>query len=68
MFDYSRPRVKPGGDRQNPDARVALLTVVATDAERALGAVEDRERLLAAGEVAVAARLVREIIGREFEV
>ena len=60
--------MKPGGDRQNPDARVALLTEVATDAERALGAVEDRERLLAAGEVAVAARLVREIIGREFEV
>ena len=47
---------------------MALLTEVATDAERALGAVEDRERLLAAGEVAVAARLVREIIGREFEV
>ena len=32
-FDYSRPRVKPEGDWQDRDARMALLAGVARDAE-----------------------------------
>src|SRR6266511_2569335 len=67
-FDYSRPRVKPEGDWQDRDARVELLAEVARDAERAVRAVEADEQLIAADEVAEAARLLREIIGQEFEV
>jgi hypothetical protein len=67
-FDYSKPRVKPEGDWQDPDARMELLSEVAMDAERALRAVEADDELLAADEVAEAARLLREIIGQEFEV
>ena len=66
--DYSKPRAKPEGDWQDPDARMELLTAVALDAERALRAVEACEELIAAGEVADAARLLREIVGQEFEV
>src|SRR6266536_1450163 len=67
-FDYSRPRVKPEGDWQDRDARMQLFAEVAGDAERALRAVEADEQLIAADEVAEAARLLREIIGQEFEV
>ncbi|MDQ4025177.1 MAG: transposase [Actinomycetota bacterium] len=45
-----------------------LLAEVATDAERALRAVEEDNELIAAHEVAEAARLLREIVGQEFEV
>src|SRR5437867_5999277 len=67
-FDYSRPRVKPEGDWQDRDARVELLAAVARDAERALRAVEVDDELFAAPGIAEAARLLREIIGQEFEV
>jgi hypothetical protein len=67
-FDYSQPRVKPEGDWQDPDARMALLREVATDAARALRAVEGDAELMAADALAEAARLLREIIGQEFEV
>ncbi len=67
-FDYSKPRVKPEGDWQDPDARMELLTQVALDAERALRAVEACEELIAVEAVAEAAGLLREIIGQEFEV
>jgi transposase len=67
-FDYSKPRAKPEGDWQDPDARMELLTEVAMDAERALRAVEGDAQLMAAEEVAEAERLLREIIGQEFEV
>lgn len=67
-FDYSRPRVKPEGDWQDRDARMELLAEVARDAERALRAVEADEELIAPPEIAEAARLLREIIGQEFEV
>jgi transposase len=66
--DYSRPRVKPEGDWQDPDARMELLAEVARDAERALRAVEGDAELMAAHEVAEAAGLLREIVGQEFEV
>jgi transposase len=66
--DYSKPRVKPKGDWQDPDARMQLLTEGAMDAAGALRAVETDAELMAADEVAQAARLLREIIGQEFEV
>ena len=64
-FDYSRPRVKPEGDWQDPDARLELLAEVARDAERALRAVEEDDELAAVAAVAEAARLLREIVGQE---
>ena len=67
-FDYSKPRVKPEGDWQDAAARMELLTEVALDAERALRAVEACEELMAAGEVAESVRLLRDIVGQEFEV
>ena len=67
-FDYSRPREKPEGDWQDPEARMKLLAEVAQDAERGLRAVEADDELLAAEAVAEVARLLRKIIGQEFEV
>ena len=67
-FDYSRPRVKPEGDWQDREARMGLLVEVAMDAARALQAVETDPELIALPEVAEAARLLREIIGQEFDV
>src|ERR687887_1969435 len=67
-FDYSRPREKPEGDWHDKAARMELLAEVARDAERALRAVEQDDELIAADEVAEAARLLREIVGQEFEV
>ncbi len=66
--DYSRPRVKPEGDWQDRDARMALLAAAARDAGRALRAVEGDEQLLAAPAIAEAASVLREIIGQEFAV
>ena len=66
-FDYSEPRRKPAGDWQNKTERMALLGEVAIDATRALGTVAEDERLLADERVAGAARLLREIVGQEFE-
>ncbi|MBD0283651.1 MAG: transposase [Thermoleophilaceae bacterium] len=45
-----------------------LLAEVARDAERALRAVERDDELIADEQVAEAARLLREIVGQEFEV
>jgi transposase len=67
-FDYSRPRVKPEGDWQHREARARLLVEVAVDAARALQAVESDPELIAADQVAEAARLLQEIIGQEFDV
>jgi transposase len=66
-FDYSRPREKPAGDWQDKAAREALLAEVARDAERALGAVEEDDELAADAAIAAAAKLLREIVGQEFE-
>jgi hypothetical protein len=67
-FDYSRPREKPEGDWHDKAAREALLAAVARDAVRALRAVEGDGELIAAEAVAEAARLLREVVGQEFEV
>jgi Transposase DDE domain len=67
-FDYARPRVKPEGDWQDPDARTKLLAEVARDAERALRAVEEDDELIEDEKIGEAARLLREIVGQEFEV
>ncbi len=67
-FDYARPREKPEGDWSDREARQALLGEVARDAERALRAVEGEGELAAAEAVAEAAKLLREIVGQEFEV
>ncbi len=67
-FDYRRPRVKPEGDWQDREARARLLVEVAVDAAGALQAVESDPELMAVDHVAQAARLLREIIGQEFDV
>jgi transposase len=66
-FDYKEPRRKPAGDWQDKAERMALLGEVAIDATRALGTVEEDERLVTDERVADAARLLREIVGQEFE-
>ena len=66
-FDYSRPREKPAGDWQDRPAREALLAEVARDAERALRAVEEDDELAADAAIVEAAKLLREIVGQEFE-
>jgi transposase len=66
-FDYQRPRQKPDCEWRSKPVREALLTRVAVDAERALRAVEGEPGLAAAGPVAEAARLLRELIGQDFE-
>jgi hypothetical protein len=60
--------VKPEGDWQDADARLELLAEVARDAERALRAVEEDDEFAADAAIAEAARLLREIVGQEFEV
>lgn len=67
-FDYTRPRQKPDCEWRSKPAREALLTRVAQDAERALRALEAEPELAACESVAEAARLLRELIGQDFEV
>jgi transposase len=66
-FEYAMPRQKPDCEWRSRPAREALLTRVAQDAERALLAVEAVPELGQAEPVAEAARLVRELIGQDFE-
>jgi transposase len=66
-FDYAKPRQKPDCEWRSKPAREALLTRVAQDAERALRAVERVPELALAEPVAEAARLLRELIGQDFE-
>jgi transposase len=66
-FDYVRPREKPECDWRSKPARERMLSEVATDAERALRAVEEAD-LLGAEAVAEAHRLLREIVGQDFVV
>jgi len=67
-FDYAYPREKPDCDWRSKPAREALLTRVAEDGERALQAVEQVDGLAGKERVAEAARLLRELIGQDFEV
>jgi transposase len=66
-FDYARPRQKPDCEWRSKPAREQLLTRVARDAERALRALELAPELAACAPVAEAARLLRELIGQDFE-
>ncbi len=66
-FDYSEPRRKPAGDWRDKAARMQLLAEVAREAQRALRAVEQDQRLSGDERVAAAAALLREIVGQEFD-
>jgi hypothetical protein len=67
-FDYARPAEKPDCRWRERAERERMLTRVAQDAERALRAVEQADGLLDAEDVADAHRLLRELIGQDFEV
>lgn len=67
-FDYERPNKKPDCRWRIKAERERMLTRVAEDAERALAAVERSEGLLEEKAVAEAHRLLRELIGQDFEI
>jgi hypothetical protein len=66
-FEYARPREKPAGDWHDRPTRETLLVEVATDAQRALRAVENEPQLATDEAVGEAARLLAEIVGQEFD-
>jgi hypothetical protein len=66
-FDYARPNDKPDCRWRERAQRERMLTRVAQDAERALGAVEQADGLLADERVGDAHRLLRELIGQDFD-
>jgi transposase len=68
-FDYARPNDKPDCRWREKAAREQMLTRVAQDAERALQAVERADGLLLGDErVGDAQRLLRELIGQDFDI
>jgi len=67
-FDYQRPGDKPDCRWREKAARERMLTRVAQDAERALQAVEQADGLLGDERVDQAHRLLRELIGQDFDV
>ena len=67
-FDYARPGEKPDCRWREKAERERMLTRVAEDAERALQAVEQAPGLLGEEAVAVAHRLLRELIGQDFDI
>ena len=67
-FDYARPAEKPDCRWRERAERERMLTRVAEDAERALRAVEHAEELLADERVTDAHRLLRELIGQDFDI
>jgi hypothetical protein len=67
-FDYARPNDKPDCRWREKSERERMLTRVAEDAERALRAVEHAGGLLGDERVAEAQRLLRELIGQDFDV
>lgn len=69
-FDYARPNDKPDCRWREKAERERMLTRVAQDAERALQAVEhaDGDGLLAEEAVADAHRLLRELLGQDFDI
>lgn len=67
-FDYTRPADKPECDWRRKAAREAMLTRVATDARRAIAAVEAEPALAAEPRVAEALGLLGELIGQDFEI
>jgi hypothetical protein len=67
-FDYARANDKPDCRWREKAERERMLTRVAQDAERALRAVEHGDGLLADARVAEAHRLLRELIGQDFDI
>ncbi len=67
-FDYSRPGEKPDCRWRERPERERMLTRVAQDAERALRAVEQADGLLSDQQVAAAHKLLRELVGQDFDV
>jgi hypothetical protein len=67
-FEYERPNDKPDCRWRERAVRERMLTRVAQDAERALRAVEQADGLLSDERVADAHRLLRELIGQDFDV
>jgi hypothetical protein len=67
-FDYARPGEKPDCRWREKAERERMLTRVAQDAERALRAVEQAEGLFDDEAVGAASRLLRELIGQDFDV
>lgn len=67
-FDYAKPAEKPDCRWREKAERERMLTRVAEDAERALQAVERADGLLGDEAVVEAHRLLRELIGQDFEI
>jgi transposase len=67
-FDYARPNDKPDCRWRERAERERMLTRVAQDAERALQAIEQADGLLDDEQVGDAHRLLRELIGQDFDV
>lgn len=67
-FDYARPNAKPDCRWRERVERERMLTRVAQDAERALQAVELADGLRDDERVADAHRLLRELIGQDFDI
>ena len=67
-FDYARPGEKPDCRWREKAERERMLTRVAQDAERALRAVEHANGLLDDQGVEAAHRLLRELVGQDFDV
>jgi transposase len=67
-FDYARPSDKPDCRWREKTERERMLTRVAQDAERALVAVEHADGLLADERIGEAHRLLRELVGQDFDV
>lgn len=68
QFDYARPGEKPDCRWREKAERERMLTRVAQDAERALRAVEQADELLGDEMVSEAHRLLRELIGQDFDI
>ena len=66
-FDYDNPADKPDCAWRVKAERQRMLTRVAQDALRALGAIEHAEGLLADERVADAHRLLEQLIGQDFD-
>jgi transposase len=68
QFDYQRPSEKPDCRWRIKAERERMLTRVAEDAERALAAVQRADRLLDDEHVGDAHRLLRELVGQDFDI
>jgi hypothetical protein len=67
-FDYARPGEKPDCRWREKTVRERMLTRVAQDAERALGAVEQADGLFEDEAVRAAHELLRELVGQDFDI